>query len=153
METITTVDGLDIYKVRKEMINFIYEKKGDEITYEKFLKGRCNIDPTGNNHLKKILFGYLTTICEFEHSRDRSLLSIVVVARDSMIPGQGFFKVMADLKGKGKDKNDIRSDLTSYVKEKKRCLKYWRKDKNYRRFLNEDVQLKEFIEKKKRESN
>jgi hypothetical protein len=70
------------------------------------------------------------TVSEYEHEHGRPLLSVVVVRKDTVEPGLGFFKLAKAL---GIMKFTWKSEtnrLKFYAEEHRRVTQYWRSSKS-----------------------
>lgn len=76
----------------------------------------------------------LAEISRFENSKDRPMLSAMVMYDGFEKIGNGFYRLAAEL-GKGKF-TELKKDLFAY-KEQSRCHDFWKAKNNYNKFIND----------------
>jgi len=105
-----------IYERLKEVA-----REGDIIFYEG--AGEiAGLDMDNPDHRWKVLPEYLDEISTYEHQQRRPLLSAVVVRKDTICPGTGFFK-MARAHGVCCPQEN---ELDFFALELKRVHEYWK---------------------------
>ena len=106
--------------IRRELIGFV--KIGDK--NKSFVRYKALADKFGlpfeNEHERGLLYKMLDDINRYEFSKERPLLSVVVVTGD-YIPGKGFFTLAKEL---GKQESNEDKDSFAF-KERKELFEFW----------------------------
>lgn len=120
------------YRVREYLIDLASKGK---IIYYQPLSDACNLrlDMQASEWDRAEIGRILGEISTYEHENGRPLISAIVLTKDKLYEGDGFFK-LADELGFGNWKQLRDGDFD--MKEINKCFEFWRNKENYDKYRN-----------------
>lgn len=120
-------------EVREKLIE--YARIGRTITYGQLNEQlQLGYDFHGTPSHRSDIGDELGEISEFEHNKERPLLSALVVRSGSGYEGDGFYEICEHL-GYG-SRDSLKKNRKKFDEEQKqRCYDFWQDDSKYRKYL------------------